>query len=291
LSKVIMVTSFKGGVGKTTVSANIAMSIARKGERVAIIDCDLESRCLDMALGLENSSLFNIYDVLSGSCSADNAFLIDMRCTNLSFLAAPPAFPLLEMKENLKDVFSYKAIKDFIDSLSKRFDYIILDLPARPDELYLQLVCFADYALILSLHTAASIRAAEKTAFAIAELSQKGNASNQGSLQNEGVATPGFFVKKPETRLIINCFHAKDAVSEIRPSIYDVLSKAMIKLIGVIPYDKAMTDGQEKGQLAYEISENLPFSKAIENISDRLLGYHVPLLSNVKTGVNRKNLC
>ena len=71
MTRVIIVTSLKGGVGKTTVTANLAMTLARKGHKVAAIDCDLESRCLDMVLGLENDSLYNISDALSGRCSTD----------------------------------------------------------------------------------------------------------------------------------------------------------------------------------------------------------------------------
>ena len=89
MNRVVIVTSLKGGVGKTTVTANLAMTVAKKGYSVACVDCDLESRCLDMVLGLEIESLYNIADVLSGRCSVDDALIHDMRCENLSFLAAP----------------------------------------------------------------------------------------------------------------------------------------------------------------------------------------------------------
>ena len=89
LTRVIIVTSLKGGVGKTTVTANLAMTLAQKGHKVVAIDCDLESRCLDMVLGLENDSLYNISDILSERCTFEEALITDSRCTNLSFISAP----------------------------------------------------------------------------------------------------------------------------------------------------------------------------------------------------------
>ena len=93
MSKVYIVTSFKGGVGKTTLSANLSMSLARMGHSVVAVDCDLESRCLDIVLGLENRTLFNVCDVIKGSCSLENALVTDDRCENLPFLSAPAFYP------------------------------------------------------------------------------------------------------------------------------------------------------------------------------------------------------
>ena len=167
MSKSYIVTSFKGGVGKTTLSANLAMSLARRGHKVVAVDCDLESRCLDIVLGLENSTLFNLCDCIKGTCPVENAIVRDERCENLHFISAPAFYPERHEIGTTADSFTSEAIGSFVKSLTDRFDYVIFDLPARPDNLYRHLACLVDAALVISLHTAASIRAAEKTAIAL----------------------------------------------------------------------------------------------------------------------------
>lgn len=280
MSKVIMITSFKGGVGKTTISANLSMALARKGAKVVVIDCDLESRCLDIVLSMENASLFNICDVLSGVCSVSDAISTDKRCSNLSFIEAPLNFEVFDNSKSITDVFSREAVQKLIDELSESYDYIILDLPARPDRFFVNLVAFSDYAFVVSMHTAASIRAAEKTGAALNDLYIK--EKEKYFADNDD--------KQLKVRLLINCFFAKDAKSKVRPSIYEIIGTAMIKLLGVIPYDKKMADLQEKGMLCEKNKAKSPFYKAIDNVAERILGSKIPLLSGVKTGVLRKGI-
>ncbi len=276
MSRVIMVTSFKGGVGKTTVSANLSMSLAQMGYKVAAIDCDIESRCLDIMLGLEDASLYNICDVLNGSKTLDDVIVRDIRCDNLSFIAAPAYFSFADKEKELP--FNEKQVEQFILELKKRFDFVILDLPARPDGLYKTLVQYSNFALVVSLHTAASIRAAEKTAMTIEDLVE--NSENTVN-----------FGRNLKTRLVINCFHAKDVIDGVRPSIYDIINKVSVKLIGVLPYDSGMSKGQELGLLAYQVKHGkTPFYAAINNTAKRCTEKSVPLLENVKLDVNKSRL-
>ncbi len=285
MSKVIMITSFKGGVGKTTVSANLSMALARKGAKVVVIDCDLESRCLDIVLSMENASLFNICDVLCGVCSVEDAICTDKRCENLSFIEAPLNYEVFDDgSKSITDIFSREAVKKLINKLSESFDYIILDLPARPDRFFINLVAFSDYAFVVSMHTAASIRAAEKTGAALSELYEK--EKRKYSEENNDDEKPG----ELEIRLLVNCFFAKDAKNKSRPGIYEIIGSAMIKLLGVIPYDKKMADLQEKGLLCEKTKKSYPFYAAMDNISERILGTKVPLLKGVKTGVFRRKI-
>lgn len=275
LGRAVMVTSFKGGVGKTTVSANLAMSLSRMGFRVIAIDCDLESRCLDIALGLENASLYNICEVLSGKRSVDEATVAHPESPNLSFVAAPAYFSLADEDAF---VFSDKAVEELVVRLKLDYDFVIFDLPARPDKLYKSLVKYSNYALVISLHTAASIRAAEKTAMALEEL-------GCGEAQND------FMTKNLKTRLIINSFMPKDAVNGDRPSIYDIINKTSVKLIGVLPFDEDMARGQENGQLAYRVNKGKNnFNRAICNIAKRFTETQVPLLSGLKLDVSKSRL-
>ena len=93
VAQVILVTSFKGGVGKTTLSANLAACLAKRRKKVLVCDCDLESRCLDMVLGVENQPLFNICDAVGGLCSVKDAICKHERVPNLSFMPAPAFYP------------------------------------------------------------------------------------------------------------------------------------------------------------------------------------------------------
>lgn len=275
LGRAVMVTSFKGGVGKTTVSANLAMTLARMGFRVAAIDCDLESRCLDIALGLENASLYNICEVITEKCTLAEAIVHDHRCPNLSFIAAPAYFSLAE--EDSFD-FTDKQVQNLVTKLKLEFDFVIFDLPARPDRLYKSLVKYSNYALVISLHTAASIRAAEKTAMALEELGC-------------GEQSTEYITKNLKTRLIINSFMAKDSVNGIRPSIYDIINKTSVKLIGVLPFDVDMARGQENGQLAFQVKNGKNnFNKAIMNVAKRCTECQVPLLSGLKLDVSKSRL-
>ena len=277
MSKSYIVTSFKGGVGKTTLSANLAMSLARRGHRVVAVDCDLESRCLDIVLGLENATLFNLCDCIKGTCTIDSALVQDTRCENLYFISAPAFYPERHEIGTTADSFSTEAISKFVRSLTDRFDYVIFDLPARPDNLYRNLAIMVDAAYVISLHTAASIRAAEKTAIALNELTGYG----KDNLTSGGL----------DIRLIVNGFKSKDAKQGSNVGLYDIISKTKMQLWGVVPFSNCMSKGQEMGKLAYEIyNGTTPFCRAVENIASRCEGYKVPLFSGVDTGVKKKQV-
>lgn len=277
MGKSYIVTSFKGGVGKTTLSANLAMSLARRGHRVVAVDCDLESRCLDIVLGLENATLFNLCDCIKGTCTIDNAIVRDTRCENLHFISAPAFYPERHEIGTAADSFSKEAISKLVKELTDRFDYVIFDLPARPDNLYRNLAQLVDSALVISLHTAASIRAAEKTAIALNELTGYGK---------DNLTAGGL-----DIRLVVNGFKPKDAKDGVNVGLYDIISKTRLQLWGVVPFSSAMSKAQEMGKLAYEISRGAdPFCRAVENITSRCEGYKTPLFEGVDTGVKKKQV-
>ncbi len=277
VGKSYIVTSFKGGVGKTTLSANLAMTLARHGHSVVAVDCDLESRCLDIVLGLENSTLFNICDCIKGTCSIDNAIVRDTRCDNLHFISAPAFYPERNEIGVASDSFTDEAIADFVKKLTTRFEYVIFDLPARPDNLYRKLALMADEAFVVSLHTAASIRAAEKTAIALNELTGYGK---------DNMTSGGL-----EIRLIVNGFKSKDVKDGVNVGLYEIISKTKLQLYGVVPFSNSMSKAQEMGKLAHEIyGGTTPFSVAVNNIASRCEGKKVPLFKGVDTGVNKKRV-
>ena len=154
---------------------------------------------------------------------------------------------------------------------------MIFDLPARPDNLYRNLALLVDAAFVVSLHTAASIRAAEKTAIALNELTGYGS---------DNMTAGGL-----DIRLIVNGFKCKDAKQGINVGLYDIISKTKLRLWGVVPFSVSMSKAQEMGKLAHEIyNGTTPFCRAVENIASRCEGYKVPLFSGVDTGVKKKQV-
>ena len=279
MSRVILVTSLKGGVGKTTVAANLAMTLAQSGHTVVAVDCDLESRCLDMVLGLENDTLYNFSDVLCERCTLDDALLYDDRCDKLAFLAAPSALTVTEeSREEYDAVFTPESIDRFMAEVKDRFDYVVFDLPAHPDRWYSLLLKHTNFALIVAMHTAVSIRSAEKTAMTIAQTDE--------ALHEEDGSTSTLKI-----RLVVNGFRYREAASGARALVGDIIGKTSVRLIGVIPQDEVMASAQESGKLAFQLKKGtLPFSIAIANIAERIDGAQVPLLSGIVGRSARKKV-
>lgn len=267
MSKVIIVTSLKGGVGKTTVTANLAMTLARSGKSVVAVDCDLESRCLDMILGLESDSLYNLADVLSGRCELDDALTRDTRCEDLSFIAAPSG-SVDRNSEEYRTAFTVERITSLIAELRDIYDYIFFDLPAHPDKWYELLLGHTDLAIVVAMHTAVSIRSAEKTATTILETCER---LYSDSDDEEG----------PDIRLLINSFRHRDASDGIRSGIYDMINRTSVKLLGVVPQDERMAAAQENGVLAYQLKGESASGTAFRNIAARISGDNIPLLSGI----------
>lgn len=271
MAQIILVTSFKGGVGKTTISANLAITLAKNDKKVLACDCDLESRCLDLVLGIENQPLFNICDAVCGRCTHENATVKDERFGELYFMPAPAFYPEAVQTDNTSEIFSEDAIRSFLQAVSAEYDYVIFDLPARPDMLYKRLIKHADRILVVSLHTATSIRAAEKTAIAISELADE--------------------KRQPETYLIVNGFKASDVKKGEKPGLYEIINKAGLPLSGVIPFDSEMVRAQEMNiAVCNHRDGKLPFWRAVCNIANRIEGKNVPLLEGVRIGINKKEL-
>ncbi|MBQ0109122.1 MAG: AAA family ATPase [Clostridiales bacterium] len=260
MGRVIFVTGFKGGVGKTTVAANVASALYALGSRVLVIDGDFGMRCMDMVLGLESDILFDGSDVLSGRCSA-GAAMAEVKARNgFSFIPAPMNLS----EDNLqKDSFS-----DMIESVRADFDFIIIDSCAEMTDYYRSFAATADEAIIVTLHQSTSVRAAEKTA---ARLSAMGI---------------------PELSLVVNGYRDKEASAGKLPDIASLIERSSVKLIGVVPFDGNMPASQEASELAFtgDMRKKASGSEtAFLNIAERLRGKRVPLYENVRKPIRRSN--
>ena len=251
LGRVIFVTGFKGGVGKTTVSANIASTLYAFGNKVLVIDADFGMRCMDMVLGLESETLFDCSDILAGRCSP-TAAMCDVGGQNgFSFIPAPMN---LASGENI----GKNAYSELIRGVRNEFDYIIIDSCAEMTDYYTAFASTADEAIIVTLHQSTSVRAAEKTA---ARLSAMG--LNRQSL-------------------IVNGYRAAFAESGKLPDILDIINRSSVRLLGVVPYGERLQASQEAAELAFMGDLKKKATKweaAFYNIALRLTGERVKLFA------------
>ncbi len=248
MGRVIFVTGFKGGVGKTTVSANIAATLHALGKKVLVIDGDFGMRCMDMVLGLESETLFDCSDVLSGRCSPAAAMCDVRDNVAFSFIPAP-------MNLN-SEQFPKSAYSAFISEVRDEFDYIIIDSCAEMTDYYLSFASQADEAIIVTLHQSTSVRAAEKTATRLSAMGIK------------------------NLSLVVNGYRASFAEKGKLPDIIDIINRSSVRLLGVVPYGEKLQASQEAAELAFMGNPKKKANKweaAFYNIALRLTGKRVPL--------------
>lgn len=248
-TQVILFTSSKGGVGKSTVCANLAMAMATLNKRLLLIDCDFGNRCLDIIMGLADEAVYDIGDVISGRITPEDAVIEDPRTPNIHFIAAPYDFGSKIQKDDFCN-----AVKCYAES--EKYDFIFIDTPGGIGDPLEFAASVADAAYIIVNPTVASIRAAERTGI---------------FLSGKGVS---------RERLIINKFSGR-SVKKAKEEVISFIDETAIKLIGVVPYDTEILSAGNSGKLVDEILSN-NISSAFENIAYRTLGQTRPLFCNIK---------
>lgn len=244
MSEVIVVTSGKGGVGKTTTSANVGTGLAKLDKKVVLIDTDIGLRNLDVVMGLENRIVYNLVDVIEGNCRIKQALIKDKRYPNLCLL------PSAQTRD--KTSVTPEQMKKLTEELKEEFDYIILDCPAGIEQGFKNAIAGADRALVVTTPEVSAIRDADRII---------------GLLEaNE--------MKK--TELIVNRVRMDMVQRGDMMSIADVVEILAVDLIGAVPDDENIVISTNNGEPL--VGSDTLAGQAYLNICKRILGEDVPLL-------------
>ena len=244
MGEVIVITSGKGGVGKTTFSANIGTGLAKLDKSVLMIDTDIGLRNLDVVMGLENRIVYNLVDVIEGECRLKQALIKDRHYPNLQLL------PSAQTKD--KSAVRPEQMIKLINGLKKNFDYIILDCPAGIEQGFRNAIAAADRALVVTTPEVSAIRDADRII---------------GLLEEKGIR---------RNHLIVNRLRPELVKRGDMMSAQDIIDLLGVPLIGVIPDDEAVIVATNQGQSLIE-GETLP-GQAYRNIVRRIAGEDVPYL-------------
>ena len=244
--KVIVVTSGKGGVGKTTTTANIGAGLALRNRKVVLIDADIGLRNLDVVMGLENRIVFDLVNVVEKTCKIKQALIKDKRFENLFLL------PAAQTRE--KDSIKPEQMKELCEELCKEFDYIIIDCPAGIEQGFKNAIAGADQAIIITTPDVSAVRDADRII---------------GLLQAHEIPAP---------RLIVNRVRQQMVRKGDMMDIDDVNDILAIELLGVVPDDESIIVSTNRGEPSV-MESGTKAGTAFRNIVARIEGEEVPLMS------------
>ena len=253
-AKVITITSGKGGVGKTTITANLASALAMQGKKVVAIDADIGLRNLDVVMGLENRIVYDLVDVVEGRCRLRQAMIKDKRQSELYLI--PAAQTRDKMAVSPSDMVLV------CDQLRQELDYVIIDSPAGIERGFRNAIAPADKVLVVTNPEVSAVRDADRI-IGLVEAEEKGPA-----------------------QLVINRLKPEMVARGEMLSIEDVLDILAINLVGVIPEDESILISSNQGTpIAMSNVNGASAGQAFRNIAQRLDGKEVPFLDlTAKTG-------
>lgn len=256
MGEAIVITSGKGGVGKTTTTANIGTALALMGKKVCLIDTDIGLRNLDVIMGLENRIIYDIVDVIQERCKTNQALIKDKRFEYLSLLPAA--------QTSDKSAITEEGMKDIIKELKQEYDYIIIDCPAGIEQGFQNAIAGADKAIVVTTPEKSSVRDGDRII---------------GLLEQEKIEPPV---------LVINRIRNHMMKSGDMMSIDDIVQVLSIDLIGIVLDDDEVIKASNEGEpIAFQPKSKA--SIAYRNIARRILGETVPLQSlEDDTGVFKK---
>ena len=255
MSEIIVVTSGKGGVGKTTVTANLGLGLAKLNKKVVVVDTDIGLRNLDVVLGLENRIVYNLIDVIEGSCRMKQALIRDKQCDNLCLL------PSAQTRD--KTAITPEQMIKLTDDLAEEFDYILLDCTAGIEQGFKNAIAGANRAIVVTTPEVSAIRDADRII---------------GLLQAN---------EMPRVQLVINRLRMDMIRRGEMMSVEDVTEILAVELLGAIPDDEAVVIATNQGEPL--CGQDSMSGQAFLNICRRIAGEDVPFLNfQSKQGVFKR---
>ena len=253
MARIIVVTSGKGGVGKTTTSASFASGLALAGHKTAVIDFDVGLRNLDLIMGCERRVVYDLINVIQGEATLNQALIKDKHCDNLFVLAAS--------QTRDKDALSKDGVEKVLNDLAAmEFEYIVCDSPAGIETGALMAMHFADEALIVTNPEVSSVRDSDRI------LGMLGSKTKRAIDGKEAV----------KEHLLITRYNPNRVDQGQMLSLEDIKDILRIKLIGVIPESESVLQASNQGTPAVHMKGS-DVSEAYKDVIDRFLGQDKPM--------------
>jgi septum site-determining protein MinD len=247
--RVIVITSGKGGVGKTTTTANIGAALAKLNKNVCVVDMDIGLRNLDILMGLENRVVYNLVDVIEGTCKIKQALVKDKKLPNLNLM------PAAQTRD--KTAVTAEQVKVLVEELATMFDFVLIDCPAGIESGFQNSIAGANEAIVVVTPEMSSVRDADRIV---------------GLLEARKDELDSY-------RLVVNRLKPGLVETNDMMSVDDIREILSIDLLGVVPDDEAVVISTNKGEPLSLTVTNQMAGQAYRNIAKRILGEDVPLLN------------
>lgn len=255
MGEVIVVTSGKGGVGKTTTTANLGAGLSSLNNRVCLIDADIGLRNLDVVMGLENRIVYDLVDVTSGNCSYKKALIKDKRFENLYLL------PAAQTKD--KTAVNPEQMRALCNEMRNDYDYVIVDCPAGIEQGFRNAIAGANQAIVVTTPEVSAVRDADRII---------------GLLEKEDLREP---------KLIVNRMRYQMVKHGDMMSIDDIIEILAIDLLGVVPEDEMVVVSTNRGEMVV-INSSSKSGQAYRNIVRRIKGENIPMMELEDGGFMQK---
>lgn len=243
--QVIVVTSGKGGVGKTTTVANVSTSLAKMGYKVVVMDLDIGLKKLDLILGLENRVIYDIVQVIEGECTLKQALVKDKRFPHLYMLPAA--------QTRNKDDIKPEQVVNICEQLKQEFDFIFIDCPAGIEQGFRNAIAAADRAIVVTNPEVSAVRDADRII---------------GMLESANFK---------DIKLVVNRIRHEMVKAGNMLSVDDLVEHLCIDLLGVVPEDRNVVISTNKGEPII-LNDHSLAAQAFNNIARRILGEEVPIM-------------